>query len=334
MLSKKIGIDMGTSSMVIYVKGDGVVVSEPALLASDETGVRVLAVGTAARDLLRREAGRVRGLRPVRDGSVADFRVAGIMLQHFIARVCGRQRIFRPDVMLSVTSGVTGVERRALLEATMVAGAKTAYLIEKLLAAAIGANLSITTTPGLAVAHLGAGATEVAVISAGEMVASERLRVGGAGLDAAIAETVGQDRGVAIDEQEAERLKIGIGSAVAPASSASMEAAASDRSGRPLRIAVAAVEVHTAMRPHLEAMGTGIARLLEQTPTGLRAAVRTQGLVLTGGGAQLRGLVPLMSGRLGLPVRVAAQPQACVAIGAGMALENMQVLTAGQHYIR
>jgi len=171
ILSKKIGIDLGSSSMVVYVKGDGVVLNEPSLIASDEQGMRVLALGAAAREMLRRGDGTVTALRPVRDGDVIDQRAAALALAHFVARVCGRQRIFRPDLMLSVPSTVTGVERRAVLEAGMRAGAKTAYLIEKPLAAALGASLPIASTAGVAVCHLGAGSTEAAVIAQGDMVA-------------------------------------------------------------------------------------------------------------------------------------------------------------------
>src|SRR6266851_4720917 len=179
-LSKKLGIDMGSSSMVVYVKGDGVVLNEPSLIATDEHGMRVLALGTAALQMVRRGDGAVTALRPVRDGDVIDQRVAGLALQHFVARVCGRQRIFRPDLMLSIPSTVTGVQRRAVLEAVMRAGAKTAYLIEKPLAAAIGAGLPMATSAGLAVCHLGAGRTEAAVLAEGARVrAADRRHADG-----------------------------------------------------------------------------------------------------------------------------------------------------------
>ncbi len=333
MLSKKIGIDMGTSSMVVYAKGEGVVLNEPALIATDEKGVRVLAVGGAAREMLRREGGSVRAMRAVRDGAIVDYRAAALMLQHFIARVCGRQRIFRPDVMVAVPAAVTGVERRAVLEATILAGARAAYLIEKPLAAAIGAGLPVASARALALCNLGGGGTEFAVISAGEIVALELIRVGGQRLDASIATLIKQRHGFTIGEHEGERLKIGIGSALPPAEPLSMEAAGLDSTGRSASLRVTAAEVWESISEPLADIIAAIERVLDQTPADLRVEVRAQGLVLTGGGAQLRGLAPFVTGRTGFPARVAGQPQACVAIGAGMALENLQVLKGGHHYI-
>src|SRR6267143_5159115 len=195
MLSKKIGIDLGTSTVLVYVKGEGVVVNEPALMATDGKGGRVLAIGRAASQLVGR-GGKARSVRPVRDGNGVDYGVAGAMLQHLIGRIVGRQRIFRPDVMLSVGPMVTGVERRAVLEATMQAGAKTAYLIDKPMAAAIGAKVAVATTDGIAIVNLGAGSTELAVIGQGETLATESLRIGGDALDRAIDAAIVKQRGL------------------------------------------------------------------------------------------------------------------------------------------
>jgi len=331
MLWKRIGIDMGTATLVIYVKGDGVVLNEPALLASDPSGLRMLAVGSSARELLRRQPDSLRAVKPLRDATITDYRAAAMLLQHSIARVCGRQRIFRPDVMLAVPSGVTGVERRAVLEATMQAGARTAYLIEKPRASALGANLPISTAHGVAICHLGAGATEVAVISAGDIVAAEWLRTGGAHLDAAVAAAVKARHGIDIDEQEAERVKIGLGSAVPPQGSAAMDATSS-RSGNG-RVTVTANEVYAAIADAVDSISAMVGRVWAQTPADVQRAVRPQGIMLTGGGARLRGWAPLLSQRTGLPVQVAAQPEACAAVGAGLALENLQVIKGAQHYI-
>lgn len=333
MLSKKIGIDMGTSRMVVYVKGEGVVLDEPALIATDEKRVRVLAVGGAAQDLLRRAGPSVQSMRAVQNGAIVDSRAAALMLQHFVARVCGRQRIFRPDVMLAVPSAVTGVERRTLLEAAIAAGARAAYLIEKPLAAAIGSNLPVATTRGLALCNIGGGTTEAAVISMGEIVAQESISVGGAKLDASIAALLQQRHGVTIDEQQAERLKVGIGSAIPPSDATSMEVGGVDGSGQPAAVRVSDADVCEAIAEPLSAIVGAITRVLEQTPPEFRADVWAHDLVLTGGGAQLRGLASFVASRVDLPVRVASQPQACVAIGAGMALDNLQVLKGGHHYI-
>src|SRR5438132_12334560 len=194
VLTKKIGIDLGTSTVLVYVKGEGVVLNEPALMATDEKGSRVLAVGRAASELLGR-GGKTRAIRPVLAGDGVDYTAAGVMLQHLIGRIVGRQRIFRPDVMLSVAPMVTGVERRAVLEATMQAGAKTAYLIDKPMAAAIGAKVAVSSTDGIVVMNLGAGSTEMAVIVLGEIVAMQSIPIGGEALDRAIEASIARTRG-------------------------------------------------------------------------------------------------------------------------------------------
>jgi rod shape-determining protein MreB len=332
-LSKKLGIDMGSSSMVVYVKGDGVVLNEPSLIATDEHGMRVLALGTAALQMVRRGDGAVTALRPFRDGDVIDQRVAGLALQHFVARVCGRQRIFRPDLMLSIPSTVTGVQRRAVLEAGMKAGAKTAYLIEKPLAAAIGAGLPIATSAGVAVCHLGAGRTEAAVLAEGAMLVVRSLRIGGAALDAAIAAAIRQLHGIRTADGEAERLKIAIGAATPVADDAVLEVDGHDGEGRPQRLRVTGAEVRAALAEPLEAIAAGLGQLLQEAPESARPSVVRAGVTLTGGGALLRGLPEFLAERIGVPVRVAINPQESVAAGAGLALENFHLLKGGQHYI-
>ena len=328
MLSKKIGIDLGTSTVLVYVKGEGVVVNEPAVMATDGKGGRVLAIGRAASQLVSR-GGKARTIRLVRDGNGVDYGVAGAMLQHLIGRIVGRQRIFRPDVMLSVASMVTGVERRAVLEATMQAGAKTAYLIDKPMAAAIGAKVAVSTTDGIVVVNLGAGSTDLALIALGEIVAMESIPIGGEALDQAIEASLAQTRGAQLKPGEAERLKVEIGSAVTPTTETSIELDADG--GAPLR--VSSSEVHAAMRWPLDAIAAAVERLLSQVPDARLSAVNRNGLVLSGGGAQLQGMAAFLTARTGLPARVARDPQSCVAIGTGMALDNMQVVRRGQHYI-
>jgi rod shape-determining protein MreB len=332
VLSKKIGIDLGTSRMMVYVKGEGMVVDEPALMATDERGARVLAVGNAAAELLQR-GGKARAVRPATNGTVVDYEVAGAMLQYLIGRIVGRQRIFRPDVMLSIPPTVTGLERRAVLEATMQAGAKTAYLIDKPLAAAIGARLPVSTTDGLLVCNLGAGSTEVAAIANGEVLAMESIPAGGLALDAAIEAAVLRDHGLRLQAGEAERLKLLIGSATAIEPEAFLEVSASDSGDRPALLRVSSGEVRAAMGEALASIGASLQRVLSEVALGRRSSVQRNGVILTGGGARLRGLVELLAAATGLPVRVAAQPEACIALGTGMALDNMAVVRRGQHYI-
>jgi rod shape-determining protein MreB len=332
VLSKKIGIDLGTSRMMVYVKGEGVVVDEPALMATDERGDRVLAVGNAAAELLLR-GGKARAVRSVGEGNVVDYEVAGTMLQFLIGRIVGRQRIFRPDVMLSIPTGVGGVQRRAVLEATMQAGAKTAYLIDKPLAAAIGARLPVATTDGLLVANLGAGSTEVAAIANGEVLAMELTAAGGRALDEAIEARFEAEHHLSLRPGEAERLKLQLGSALGNGPASSIDVSAADGSGRMTTITVESSLVQDAIGEGLGLMVASVRRVIAEVPAARRGSVQRNGLILTGGGARLRGLVELFSAQVGLPVRVAAQPEACIALGTGMALDNLAVVRRGQHYI-
>jgi rod shape-determining protein MreB len=291
----------------------------------------VLAIGRAASQLVDR-GGKARTVRPVRDGNGIDYGVAGAMLQHLIGRIVGRQRIFRPDVMLSVAPMVTGVERRAVLEATMQAGAKTAYLIDKPMAAAIGAKVAVSTTDGIVVVNLGAGSTEMAVIAVGEIVAVESVAIGGEALDRAIEASIARTRGAQLKPGDAERLKLEIGSAITRADETSFVVnAGADSQIAPLR--VTSREVEAAIRGPLEAIVAGLQRLLAQVPEARRAAVNRNGLVLSGGGAQLPGMAEFLTAQVGITARVARDPQSCVAVGTGMALDNMQVVRRGQHYI-
>jgi rod shape-determining protein MreB and related proteins len=332
VLTKKIGIDLGTSTVLVYVKGEGVVVNEPALMATDEKGGRVLAVVRAASELLGR-GGKVRAIRPVRDGDGVDYDAAGVMLQHLIGRIVGRQRIFRPDVMLAVAPMVTGVERRTVLEATMQAGAKTAYLIDKPMAAAIGARVSVATTDGILVVNLGAGSTDVAAIAHGEMLAVDSIRTGGDALDRAIGAAFTEAHGRQLRPGEAERLKLDIGWATVPGGESWLEVAVLDPDGTSGSVRVSSTEVQRAIEQPLATIASSLQRVLAQVPEARRLSVNRNGAVLTGGGAQLRGIAEYLAARAGIPARVARDPQSCVAVGTGMALDNLQVIRRGQHYI-
>ena len=332
MLSKKIGIDLGTSTVLVYVKGEGIVVNEPALMATDEKGARVLAVGRAASELLGR-GGKARAIRPVRDGDGVDYDAAGVMVQHLIGRIVGRQRIFRPDVMLSVPPMVTGVERRAVLEATMNAGAKSAYLIDKPMAAAIGARIPVATTDGILVVNLGAGSTDVAAIAQGEILALESMRIGGDSLDRAIEEAVAATHGARLQPGEAERLKVAIGSATVPGAETWLEVTTAVADGRNPRLRLSGGEVQVAIQAPLLAIAAGLERVIAQAGEDRRPSFKRNGAILTGGGALLRGIAEFLMGHAGIPARVARDPQSCVAVGTGMALDNLQVIRRGQHYI-
>src|SRR2546423_805650 len=262
-------------------------------MATDEKGARVLAVGRAAAEMVGRGR-KARAVRLVRDGNGVDYNLAGAMLQHLIGRIVGRQRIFRPDVMLSVAAMVTGVERRAVLAATIQAGAKTAYLIDKPMAAAIGARVAVATTEGIAIVNLGAGSTELAVIGQGETLAIESLPIGGDAFDRAIDAAIVKPRGVRLMPGEAERLKIQLGSASGPVPDADLEVSAVDEGGARSTLRVSGNDVRAAIQDLLEAIATGLQRVVAQLPEARRAAVLRSGAVLTGGGAQLPGIAEVL----------------------------------------
>src|SRR5256714_5723134 len=255
-------------------------------MATDGKGGRVLAIGRAASQLVGR-GGKARSVRPVRDGNGVDYSLAGAMLQHLIGRIVGRQRIFRPDVMLSVAALVIREERRAGLAATIQAGAKTAYLIDKPMAAAIGARVPVATTDGIAIVNLGAGSTELAVIGQGETLASESLRIGGDAFDRAIEAAIVKTRGVRLMPGEAERLKIQLGSASGPVPDADLEVTAVDEGGARSTLRVSGNDVRPAIPDLLEAIATGLQRVVAQLPEARRAAGLRRGAVPTGGGGQL-----------------------------------------------
>jgi len=335
MLSKKIGIDLGTSTVLVYVKGEGIVLNEPSVIATNEDSTKILAVGKAAWDMIGRTPGSIKAIKPMRDGVIADYVVTEGMLHHFIARVCGRQRIFRPDIMICVPSGVTGVERRAVLEATMQAGAKTAYLIEEPLAAAIGANLPISTPSGNAVCDIGGGTTEVAIISLGGMVVSNSIRIGGNKIDEAIAAHVKKRHNLMIGDRTAEDAKIQIGSATPLREELSLPVRGRDMvAGLPKNITLTSSEVTEAIVDQLTAIVSSIKSVLEQAPPELAADIYDKGIVLTGGGAQLRNIDKFVSIQTGIPAIVAENPQTCVAMGTGLALENLDVLKRNLLYIK
>jgi rod shape-determining protein MreB len=335
LLSKKIGIDLGTSTVLVYVKGEGIVLNEPSVVATTDKGDRILAVGREASDMLGRTPGTIQAIRPMREGVIADYVVTEGMLHHFIARVCGRQRIFKPDIMICVPSGVTGVERRAVLEATMQAGAKTAYLIEEPLAAAIGANLPISTPSGNMICDIGGGTSEIAVISLGGMVVSNSIRVGGNKLDEAIVNHIKKRHNLMVGDRTAEEIKLQVGSAMPMQEELTMSVRGRDMvAGLPKNIEISSAEITEAIQDQLAQIVQAIRVVLEQTPPELSADIYDKGIVLSGGGAQLRNIDRYVSYQTGVPAIVAENPQTCVATGTGLALENLDVLKRNLLYLK
>ncbi len=334
MLSKKIGIDLGTSTVLIYVKGEGIVVNEPSLVAVNRDGTRILAVGKEAFEMVGRAPDSIQVV-PMRERVIADFVVTEGMLHHLIDKVQGRQRLFKPEIMICVPSGVTSVERRVVTEAAISAGARQAWLIDEPLAAAIGAGLPISEPRGNAICDVGGGTTEIAVISLSGMVVAHSIRVGGNRLDAAITTYMKRKHSLLIGERTAEEMKIAIGSAVQMKEPLVTEVRGRDLvSGLPRNIEISSNEITEAIQEPLRLIVAAVRDVLEETPPELAADIFDRGLVLSGGGALLRGLDRYLAMHTGISAVVAEDPQTSVVRGTGLALENFEVLKRNQSFLR
>ncbi len=327
MLEKQIGIDLGTVNILVYVRGKGIVLQEPSVVAISLRDNRIVAVGTEASEMLGRVPDSIEVSRPVRDGVIADYVVTEAMLRYFIRKVIGRNPLFRPQIMMSTPKGVTSVERRAVYDAAIQAGAKEAFLIPEPLAAAYGAGLPISTPTGNMVVDVGGGTSEAAVVSMNDIVVWSSVRVGGNRIDRAIMAYIRNKYNLQIGEQTAEELKINIGSALPLDEELSMEVRGIDLvAGLPKTIAVTSEEVTEAISDALQAIVGAAKQTLEKTPPELASDIIDRGMALTGGGAQLRNLDQLLTRETGVPCYVAENPIACVAVGAGRALENIEVM--------
>lgn len=326
MFSKSIGIDLGTTNVLVYVKGRGVVVNEPSVVAYSEAENRVLAVGRQARDMLGRSPGRIQVVRPMRDGVIADYLITEAMLRYFMRKVAGRVSLFRPIVMICIPAGVTNVESRAVLDATLQAGAREAHLIAEPLAAAIGAGIPIDGPAGNMVVDIGGGTTEAAVISLNDIVVSASIRVGGNKIDELIQTYVRRKYNLVIGDRTAEDVKLAIGSALPLPDEEWVEVRGRDQiDGLPKVRQISSSEITEAISDALNQIVTAVKSVLEQTPPELAADIADKGMVLTGGGALLRNLDRRLARETGVPAYVAEDPLSCVAVGAGRALEHLAV---------
>jgi rod shape-determining protein MreB len=327
VLSKKIGIDIGASTVLVYVRGDGIVVNEPSQAAVNGDGTRILAVGRQAEEMAGRIPNGVHVVRPMR--------VTEGVLHHFIGKVQGRQRLFKPEIMICVPSGVTSVERRAVTEAAISAGARQAWLIDEPIAAAIGAGLPINEPRGNAICDIGGGTTEIAVISLSGMVVAHSIRVGGNRIDDAIAAYLKRTHSLLVGERTAEEIKISTGAAVTVKEPLICEVRGRDLlSGLPRSLEVSSNEIVEAIQEPLGLIVGAIRTVLEETPPELAADIFDRGIVLSGGGAQLRGLDRYVAMHTGIPTVVTESPQTSVVRGTGLALENFEVLKRNQAYLR
>ncbi len=324
---RRVGIDLGTANVLVYTKDRGIVLNEPSVVAISNSDNRLMAVGIEAREMLGRTPGSITVVRPMRAGVIADYVITKTMLEYFIRKVCGPFRLFRPEVMVCIPAGVTSVEQRAVHDATLEAGARVAYLIEEPLAAALGAKIPIHLPSGSMVVDIGGGTTEAAVISLNGIVVSRSVRVAGDKMDDAIAAYIKRRYGLMVGERTAEEIKIGIGSATSMEPELSMEVRGRDQvGGLPKNITIRSSEVREALAEPLSAIIAAIRTVLEQTPPELASDVIDKGIILTGGGALLRNIDRLLSQETGVPCYVAEDPLSCVAVGAGMALERIEVL--------
>ncbi len=324
--SRDLGIDLGTANTVVYVRGKGIVMNEPSVVAIDRDTEQVLAVGEEAKRMVGRTPGNIIAIRPMKDGVIADFDTTEKMLRYFIAKV-HKGRLFKPRVIVCVPTGVTEVEKRAVIDATLAAGAKDARLIEEPMAAAIGAGLPVQEPTGSMIVDIGGGTTEVAVISLGGVVASRSVRVAGDELDEAIVQHVRRSYNLMIGERTAEEIKKQIGSAYDLGDDETMEVRGRDLvSGLPKTVTVTADEIREALAEPVSAIVEAVRSTLERTPPELSADIMDKGVILAGGGSLLKGLDRLLSEETGMPVLVADDPQACVAIGTGAALEHFDVM--------
>lgn len=325
--TKDMGIDLGTANTLVFIKGRGIILREPSVVAINRDNKQVLAVGEEAKKMIGRTPGNIVAIRPLKDGVIADFDITQEMLKYFIRKATQKKSIFQPRVVVCVPSGVTEVEKRAVEEATIQAGAKDAYLIEEPMAAAIGAGLPVQEATGSMVVDIGGGTTEVAVISLGGIVTSKSIRVGGDELDNFIANYIKKEYSLMIGERTAEQVKIEIGAAIDDQVLGNMEIRGRDLvSGLPKTIEITSSEIYDALKEPVSNIIDAIKATLEKTPPELSSDVMEYGIVLTGGGALLYGLDKLITEETGIPVIIAENPLDCVALGTGKSLESMDVL--------
>jgi rod shape-determining protein MreB len=320
-----IGIDLGTANVLVHVEGKGIVIQEPSVVAVDDEG-RIRAVGEDAREMIGRTPGNIHAIRPMKDGVIADYVITEAMLRFFINKAMSgrmRLRLSGPNVMISVPAGVTSVEKRAVKDAALKAGAREAYLIEEPLAAAIGANVPISGPSGNMVIDIGGGTSEVAVIALGGIVVSTSLRVGGNRIDEAIASYIRKKYNLMIGERTAEEVKITIGTALPLERELSMEVRGRDLiAGLPRTIPITSSEVMEAIELPLQQLVAAVRQVLEQTPPELSSDIIDKGMVMSGGGALLRNIDKLLTQVTGVPCHVAENAMNCVALGTGEALKH------------
>ena len=324
-LFKKLAIDLGTANSVVWEAGKGIVLNEPTIVAVGVEDRKVLAVGNEAKKMLGKTPEYIEVIQPLEDGVIADYEVTEAMLRYFMKQVMGNNWFIGPEVMVCVPAGVTQVEQRAVLDATLAAGARKAYLIDEPLAAAIGAKIPVSEAFGNMIVDIGGGATEAAVIALGGVVTHKSVRVGGNKLDKVIMDYLKKKHSLVIGSQTAELMKIQLGSAIKPKKVETLEINGRDSVyGLPKNVSISSDEVYESLKPALESIIMVIKDTLEITPPELVADIVDRGIVLSGGSAQLKGLNTLVTREIGVSAHVALEPQFCVIKGTGVAIENLE----------
>ncbi|MEI6144241.1 MAG: rod shape-determining protein [Candidatus Berkelbacteria bacterium] len=324
-MAKRIAIDLGTTNVLVYIPKKGVVVNEPSVVALQVENNQIVAIGTEAKKMIGRTPDSIVAAHPLKDGVIANYNISETMLRHFINQVSGRIRLGKPEVMIAVPVGITSTERRAVIDATLAAGAKQAYLIKQPIAAALGAGIPIATASGNMIIDIGGGTTEVAVIALGDVVAASSARIGGNKIDAAIAAYIRKKHNLVVGEQTAEEIKKRIGNAIDPKKDSKMEVSGSNAiTGLPESIIITAEDLVKAIKPPLAEIIAAVKSVLQQTPPELASDVMDKGIIISGGGALLRNIDTLLTKVTGVPCQVADDPETCVVKGAGIAVEHLE----------
>ena len=327
MFAKDIGIDLGTANVLIYVKGQGIVLNEPSVVSIDSETKRALAIGKEARDMLGRTPGKVKAIRPLKDGVIDDFELTEIMLNSFIKKLSGKNLFTRPRILICCPSNITQVEKNAIKEAAERTGAKKVYLEEEPKVAAVGAGLDISKPTGNMVVDIGGGTTDVAVLSLGGIVTSSSIRVAGNTFDSDIMKYIKDKYKLLIGDRTAEEIKLNIGTVYPDSKKQKMDVRGRDMvTGLPHTITISSKEVEEALRESAYSIVKTTKTVLEQTPPELSADIINQGIVLTGGGALMDGIDKLLERELKVPIYIAESPLTCVAEGTGIMLENIHLI--------
>lgn len=324
MILKRLAIDLGTTNILVYVPEKGIVVNEPCVVALDASDNKVMAIGKEAKEMLGRTPGSIIAAHPLKDGVIANYRITEAMIRYFITKLGGRVRLFKPDMMVAIPAGVTSTEKRAVIDACIGAGAKNAYVIKEPIAAALGAGIPIASPSGNMIIDIGGGTTEVAVIALGDVVASSSVRVGGNAMDQAISSFIRKKYNLVIGEATAENIKIKIGSALPLKKELKMEVSGCNTiTGLPESVMVSSSDVVIGVREVLQEIISAVKSVLQNTPPELASDVMDKGVVMTGGGAELRSLDRMLTKVIGVPCQLAEDPLLCVAKGTGIAVENL-----------